>query len=127
VVKTVLILVPDVGFTFWLGQVLSQAGYQALAAESVPAASALIATLGISVDLLVVALTLGSDAREFIVQLRKGPTYVPVIGVIDSCGLHEAIPGIDLMKTVPATGDESESKDWLDAIRRCLNETHIAR
>ena len=49
--KTVLVIDSDLGFVFWLGRGLDQAGYPSFPAKSVPNAKTLLNELKIAVDL----------------------------------------------------------------------------
>jgi len=68
-VKNILIVDDDVGFVFWLCQLLDGAGYETVPATGIPEAAGALAELNVWVDLLMVRRVLpGADA--FAAELR---------------------------------------------------------
>jgi DNA-binding response OmpR family regulator len=72
--NTVLVVDSDVGFAFWFGYGLNQAGYATFPAESVASAKELQDDLEIAVDLLIIDTAL-PDAAGLVELLRsRNPT-----------------------------------------------------
>jgi hypothetical protein len=119
-VKTVLIVDNDLGFAFWLGHALDQAGFYALPAVSASGASKLLAELGMSPDLVVINAAL-PDAASFVADLRLGRTGLKVITVVDD---PEEPPPVflqaNLVEHKPPVTDESAREDWVETIRMIL-------
>jgi CheY-like chemotaxis protein len=78
---TILLVDPDLGFVFWLGQAVDSAGYHAVPAKSVRNACELIQEHNLSVDILVIDPFL-PNAFAFISHLRKSHTDLHVIAAI---------------------------------------------
>jgi hypothetical protein len=119
-VKTVLIIDPDLGFVFWLGQMLLAAGYDALPAKGVPEATALLAELGVAVDLLIVNPAL-AGAPHFVEELRrsKGDLKVLVLAS-DKGGQAHAIRRPDAILRKPVETDEVTGTVWLRSVEHLL-------
>ena len=88
-IVTVLVVDRDLGFLFWLGCVLSEAGHDALPARNVKAASLLLRSLNSAVELLVVDSGL-PGAQRFAAQLRR---LNPEIKVIDALAAGSRLGG----------------------------------
>lgn len=78
---TILLVDPDLGFVFWLGQALDLAGYNAIPAKSVRSASDLIQQHKLVVHILVIDPFL-PDAFAFISRLRQSHVNLHVIAAI---------------------------------------------
>ena len=122
-IKTVLILDRDLGFVFWLGHVLTQAGYQALPANSCEAASKLITELKLGVDLAIVSYSLPGTG-PFIRALRHSRENLKVIAVLEAGEKPDsAFPGVDATQRRPGLASKAASTEWLDAIQGVLAGT----
>jgi hypothetical protein len=74
-IRTVLIVDPELGFVFWLGQALDRAGYQALPAKSCEDAAELLKQLNVEIDLLIVGHSL-AGAGAFADALRHAQGHL---------------------------------------------------
>jgi DNA-binding NtrC family response regulator len=81
-VETILLVDDDLGFVFWLGRVLDDAGYAAFPAKSVTDAAALIVQCRLLADLLIINSAL-PGAPAFVEELRNSRPNLEVIGVAD--------------------------------------------
>jgi hypothetical protein len=81
--KTILIIDPDLGFVFWLGQTLASGGCCALPAKGIDDAILLLGQLSRGVDLLVVNPGL-SGASAFLDSLRTSQPNLKVLAVLSS-------------------------------------------
>ena len=80
--KTVLIIDPDLGFVFWLGWVLGDAGWQALPAKGFSEATDLLSQLHMEIDLLVVNPFL-TGATDFVDTSRCSQPNLKVLVVLE--------------------------------------------
>ena len=80
--KTILILDHNVGFVFWLGKILGEAGHQAIPALDIQEASTLIGSLGLTLDVLIMN-PAAQGAAEFIVTLRREHEGLRVIAAVE--------------------------------------------
>jgi hypothetical protein len=125
-VKTVLIIDPELGFVFWLGQMLLAAGYEALPAKGVPEAIALLGELGVAVDLLIVNPAL-PGAPKLAEELRRSRGDLKVLVLAsDNGGQTRAIPSPDAILRKPLQTDEAAGALWLHSVeqilgRKCTN------
>jgi len=115
-VNTVLIVATDLGFALWLGQALDQAGYNALPAVSATGAMAVVAHLGVKVDLVVIEATM-TDADCLLSFLRRDRPRLTVIALLDeSKDGRIAIPKADLAEYKPAYINDDARRDWLSTV-----------
>ena len=115
--RTVLIIDKELGFVFWLGQALDQAGYQALPAKSLVDATALLGELNIRADLVILSFA-SPDASAFAETLRRQQGQLKVIALIE--GWEEPNPaavGIDAWHSKPSVADEASKTDWIKTVR----------
>ncbi|HXK01337.1 MAG TPA: hypothetical protein VMS37_02980 [Verrucomicrobiae bacterium] len=120
-VKTVLIVDNDLGFAFWLGHALDQAGFYALPAVSASGASKLLTELGLNADLVVINANL-PDAASFIADLRLAQPALKVVTVVDD--IEEPPPVFlqaNLVEQKPIATDENARHDWVETIRMILS------
>jgi DNA-binding NtrC family response regulator len=135
-VKTILILDNDVGFVFWLGKILTEAGYQVVPALRIREALRLIRSLGLTIDLLIMS-PAAAGAAEFIQTLRRQKEglriIVPVedpletqLAYIEVHGVGRKPPFVtdlqDLISGAPLTAEaaaiQSKSQsEWLHLVR----------
>ncbi len=117
--KTILVVDSDLGFVFWLGHGLDQAGYPAFPAKSVPDAKTLLDELKIAVDLLIVNPAL-PDAAGFVEALRGLHHRLKVVVVTDNQAELGQIPDVDLRCRKPGRTDESTLQHLIAQIKRVL-------
>jgi hypothetical protein len=115
--KNILIVDPDLGFVFWLGQLLYSSGsHQVLPAKSVTDAKVLIARLNVEVDLLVIGHTL-EDSEHLVDNLRRSRNELPVIYLF---GESEELPsstGADAYFRKLSRFDSASEGIWLEMVR----------
>ena len=120
-VKTILIVDSDLGFAFWLGHALDEAGYYALPAINAAGASKLLAELGLTADLVVINAAL-PDAGAFIADLRLTQKDVRVIAVLDDpYAAPPAFMQANLVEHKPLSADEMSRRAWVDTVRMILD------
>jgi DNA-binding response OmpR family regulator len=113
---SILVVEADVGFLFWLGELLDRAGYQAFPAQNIREANALLRDLHLSVSLLILDCSL-PDAEDFISTVRYSHRSVKTICLCGGRSNHIRVDGPCL--------DRSEVRDestavWLRKIRNLL-------
>jgi DNA-binding response OmpR family regulator len=114
--KTVLVVDHDLGFVFWLGQLLDRVGNEALPAKSVPDAFSLLSTFKPSVDVLVVNPSLPS-AADLVATLRYSQEHLSVIGLLESPEVpSDRLWGFDSVRQRPIMVDEVTQFEWLQLI-----------
>ena len=115
-IKTVLIVDPELGFVFWLGQALDRAGYQALPAKSCEDAADLLKQLNVEIHLLIVGHSL-PGAAAFTDALRRGQGHLKVIAVIgDGEEPSAPFPGANASQLMLSAVDETSEIEWLETI-----------
>ena len=137
--KTVLIVDQSLGFLLWLGKILESAGYRAVPSLDIPGAAATIASLGVTIDLVIMDPSL-AGAGEFIQTLRTDQEDLGVIALVeeDTAGAPRSFPGVkgvgrrpaplvhadDLAETMPSTFTEASlaqsQAEWLALVRAVL-------
>jgi DNA-binding response OmpR family regulator len=120
VMTNVLVVDSDVGFAFWFGYGLIQAGYAAFPAESVPGAKELLDELEIAVvDLLIINTAL-PEAAGLVEWLRKRNRTMKVVALIDDQPEQNLIPELDVRFQKPLGTDESTRQDLIVQIKKIL-------
>jgi len=115
-VKHVLIVDSDLGFTFWLGEVLSRANYQPWPASTVSDAIAVMNRKpAVSPDVLIVDSRL-SGASRLIARFRRQHANLKVVALGSSN--EKALPGVDAWHKRADPGDSSARQKWVRAIGR---------
>ncbi|MBZ5578895.1 MAG: protein kinase [Acidobacteriia bacterium] len=118
--KTVLIVDSDLGFAFWLGQGLDEAGYHAFPAKNVADATALPDELKATVDLVIVNPAL-SGAAEFIETFRRRNEGIKVVGLRgDPTRLPAAAARIDLWCRKPESRHPFQRRQWIERVEELL-------
>jgi hypothetical protein len=118
--RTVLIVDRDLGFVFWLGQALDNAGYRALPAKSIGDAATLLGQMNLEIDLLIVSLFL-EGAAEFADALRRFQGHLKVIAVIGEWEEpSSALRGADASERRPLSLGDVSRIQWLRTIQRVL-------
>ena len=109
---TVLILVQDIGFQFWLGQGLSTAGFSVIPAKTPSQARKFIARHEMAIDLAVVDPRL-SGIGSFVDGLRGQQGYLRVL----------SMPVEAKTARAPMTPPGPSREEWINVIRRSLTAT----
>ena len=117
---TVLIVESDLGFVFWLGQVLLGAGYEALPAKGVADASALVRELKAQVDVLIVNPSL-AGASNLVKTLRRSRGDLKVMAVLsDTDQQPPPIPHADAEIRKPLRTDRIAGFLWIRSVEQLL-------
>ena len=125
-IRTVLIVDPELGFVFWLGQALDRAGYQALPAKGCEDAAELLKQLNVEIDLLIVGQSL-AGACAFADDLRHSQGHLKVISAIgDGDEPSVAFPGADASQFMLSGVDEASETEWLETIDAIFAKDDIA-
>ena len=122
--KTVLIVDRDLGFVFWLGQILDAAGYVAVPAKGVADAAEIVVKLRLSVDILI-APTAEDGLHEFVEKLGCSSPDLHVVGLANEEDPAWVTPPPGAVwKRKPQHRDEAAKSEWLGLIhgfdRNCL-------
>jgi DNA-binding NtrC family response regulator len=121
-VKTVLIVDDDLGFAFWLGQALDQAGYETWPARSVTAAKSLLAEVRLAVDLLVISAS-ASRAHALVTYLGRSKPDFKVIAVYDELSDRiKPFPKASAIHQKPETIDTAAKLEWVRLVTGVLEE-----
>ena len=123
---TVVIIHNDLGVTFWLGQILTEAGYAALPAKAVSEAVDLIAEHKIEADLLIINSSL-PGVVDLIANLRRSRPGLKVIAAVDVEGQSFSLPGVDCHIVKPVCADEGLRLKWLKTIQELLTQDSAAQ
>jgi DNA-binding response OmpR family regulator len=116
--NTVLVVDSDVGFAFWFGYGLNQAGYATFPAESVCGAKELLDELEIAVDLLIINPAL-PDAADLVESLRSRNHTMKVVA-LDDQPEQDQLPEVDVRFQKPLETDELTRQDLIRQIKRIL-------
>jgi hypothetical protein len=109
----VLIVDTDLRFTFWLGQALDAAGYEAVPAISAHAASELIAEHGLTATLLIIDPAL-PGALPFLGRLRQTqPCLRAVATILPGVPTTLDLTKFDVVKAKPERLTQDELFGWI--------------
>jgi hypothetical protein len=113
---TILLVDADLGFVFWLGQVLDLVDHNALPAKNIRAADELIQQHKASVDVLVINPLL-PNAQTFISNLRQSLRRLKVLAVIPGgCEGLSSLPQIEARKEKPRHFTKAAALEWVNLI-----------
>ena len=115
--KTVFIIDRDLGFVFWLGQVLLAAGYEVIPAKGTSEATALIGELQPQVDLLIVNPSL-AGAASLVAVLRRSRADLKVLLLTGDT--ERRIPFPDAILQKPLHADHFASSVWLQCVEQLI-------
>ncbi len=113
---TVLLVDTDLGFTFWLGRALDNAGFEALPAKSIWDGMALIDEYQLSVDVLVLNPELPGADR--LVTFLRHSRDVKVIAT--NSNVASGFPEVDAVLPRPRDFDDERKAEWLRLIQTLL-------
>lgn len=116
--KTVLLVDRDLGYLFWLGAALDDAGYITLPAKGATEAALLIMQLDLQVDVLIIDLTL-PGAEELIKGLYRSRPNLKVVAPVSDPIEAGAMPK-------PSILDDFAKFQWIRSIRGVLGENASA-
>lgn len=120
--NTVLIADHDLGFVFWLGKTLGEAGYQCLPAKSVSDAAQLAARFEINVLVVNPAL---AGVEDFVRSLRLSQGQLEVIALNGVEPLE--IEDLYASEQKPSTIDELATIRWLTLVQLALAQSAGSR
>jgi hypothetical protein len=123
-VKNVLIVDSDLGFIFWLAEVLVEAHYQPWPACSALEAMSLVSRRRLnSLDLLIVNPSL-RGASDLMNNLRRTQPDLKVLAVDP---LHDRqVRGVNAWRARPNPSDHSAKQKWAREVDRILSVHHRA-
>jgi len=124
-VINILLVDSDLGFTFWLGQLLDQAGYEAFPAKSVADAIQLLDQLKFQINLLVLNPAL-EGAGSFAAALRHSQPHIRIVAAHDP-ELSGSWPEMDASHPKTHHSDELARGEWLNFIRMFCRPVMVAR
>jgi DNA-binding response OmpR family regulator len=117
----ILLVDSDLGFLFWLGRVLDQAGYQAFPAKSVVDAVTLVGQLRLPVSVLILDCSL-PDAESLITRMRRSRKFLKTI-CLGGDGRHVCSNVADAVCVRPVQFDEQSKAKWLHTVRGAVKKT----
>ena len=119
--KTILIIDDDLGFVFWLGRVLGDAGYQALPAKGFLEANALLSELNTEIDLLIANPSL-AGAADFVSALRRSRPNARVLAVLGEKDQKVGqIQDTDVIARKPLKPDAAAATLWVRMVEQILD------
>jgi hypothetical protein len=119
-VKTILVVDDDLGFLYWLGCMLCDAGYMALPARNSQNANDLLSRLNVGIQLLVVNASM-RGARAFAEALRRSQRHLKVIALIGGGQRpRPGFPGADASQHKRSGQGEFSETEWLETIESVL-------
>jgi len=116
-VKTILIVDRDLGFVFWLGQVLDAAGFVAVPAKAIADAAEVVDLLRLPVSVLI-APAAEQGLAEFVERLRFTSPDLQVIALTSDSDplVTQPIPGA-IPRQKPRYRNEATKAEWLDLVQ----------
>jgi DNA-binding NtrC family response regulator len=122
---TVWIVDNDLGFVWWLGEVFTEAGCRTLPALSCEQALALIKSLNVGIDLLVVNPQLPGVLKMLQILSSAHPNLkIVAIGKASTVLTSALRPQASLER--PSASDSISRADWLKKVRKLLKEVASA-
>lgn len=119
--RTVLILDDDIGFAFWLAQILDKAQYDAFLAQSCEGATELLAQLQNPVDVLVMGFP-SADAVAFAGALRRSQRQLKLLAAVGEAG--GPVPRslkVDAVLYKPSAARRGSKLEWLRTVNGLLS------
>jgi ActR/RegA family two-component response regulator len=123
--QTVLIVDDDIGFVWWLGDILNEAGCKALPALTSEEAIDITKRLGLQPDLIIFNPTLAEAGRVLQIFLQAKPDLkIVTIG----SGFSELTTSTHVRGVLerPAASEPILRADWLQKVRRLLKKVEAA-
>jgi len=126
---TLLIVDNDVGFLWWLGELLTEAGYSAIPALNCNQAIAAIKKFALKVNLLLVNPAL-TGVVGFVRSLEASQTHLRIILIQESSSGASGLasPGFryDATLTRPSGWEPITRDDWLRKLRTLVQQLETA-
>jgi hypothetical protein len=120
--KTVLVIGPDLGFVFWLGQTLDRAGYEAFPARSAAAAAETVTEFHLHPGLVILT-TWIEGANELIAELRRSQEHRRVLYLAGPTNHGNVVA--DKIYPRPAEMTERAKAELLEAVSTTLADTSV--
>jgi hypothetical protein len=118
--KTIVIIDDDLGFVFWLGQLLGDADYKVLPTKGFSDASTLLSELNTEIDLLIVNPSL-AGAADFINALRRSRPNAKILAALsDNDQPAGQVQNADIIARKPRQPDAAASTLWLSVVEQAL-------
>jgi len=122
--EMILIADHDLGFVFWLGAALSEAGYFVLPAKNVRRARQMARQIGI--DLVIANPSLVGIA-EFIGSLRSERPHLKLIAAIKGAEFGTGnLTEVDGVLSKSARSDEITKREWVEQVAALTGEAVFA-
>jgi DNA-binding NtrC family response regulator len=122
---TVWIVDNDLGFVWWLGEVFTEAGCRTLPALSCEQALALIKSLNVGIDLLVVNTQL-PGVNKMLQSLSRAHPNLKIVAIGKASAVLPAAFRPQAHLERPSASDLISRPDWLKKVRRLLKEVAVA-
>jgi DNA-binding NtrC family response regulator len=116
---TALIVDDDVGFILWLGEMLTESGYQTVPALQCRQALTLVKKLALRIDVLVVNPELRGAARAMKVLASEHPR-LRVVLIRDSCSPGTVLDSNHATLERPSAWEPISRPQWITKIRKAL-------
>ena len=124
-IAPILIVDRDLGFVFWLGNVLASGGYPVLAAKDIPDAALLLHQLKSEIGMLIVNPDL-EKAAGFILDLQRRQPNLIVIAIADDA--HTPVmSGVHASRSKPVHASENARHEWLEVVGKMVTGTGRTR
>jgi hypothetical protein len=122
-IKNILIVDNDLGFIFWLGNVLVDAGYQAWpVCNPSDAISGAGRKLAVQPDLLIVNASL-PVVPELIAHYRRTQADLKVMALGPQ---STTLPGVSAWRPTPGLTDNSAKREWVRAVKQMSGRQKVA-
>ena len=117
-VKTILIVDRDLGFVFWLGQVLDAAGFVAVPAKGIADAAEIVDLLRLPVGVLIAPAS-EQGLSEFVERLRFTSPDLQVIALTSEADTARMLPPVSgaVLKQKPRFRNQATKAEWLDLVQ----------
>ena len=123
-VNNILLVDSDLGFIFWLGQILDEAGYEAVPAKSVSDGIKLLAEISIPIHLLILDPALPAAASLISILRQKEPN-LKVIAVPKSQTVAGNLAGVDIIQVKTCAVDRIARDEWVKVVQEALIQSPI--
>jgi DNA-binding NtrC family response regulator len=121
---TVLIIDLDVGFVFWLGEIFTEAGSNAVPALNCGQALSLVTELELQVDVIVLDAAL-EGVSEMIQALRKENQALKIAVVRSRASNAPSAINADWTLQRPAPWEPLARQDWLRRAQAILHDVRV--
>jgi DNA-binding response OmpR family regulator len=118
----VLLVDGDLGFTFWLSQLLASVGHTVIPASSPENARSLLNAVDASIDLMIVDFAL-AGAKELVDFLRASSSPINVMALVESDEHRDRLPASlspDGYCLRPSEMDALTNRRWIDLIQSAV-------